>query len=539
MKKKSYLLSVIGIMLTLLTGCSAYREEKADPVDVMSPAMENIVETLSQELKALEEPEVPEYTIAEICAGLREDWDTWGDLYETTYSFWVTVDGKSYYYHDTYPSNEWTVDEVADYYRKHWYYWGDDPASPYGEGTKYYLWTPDYEHLFVADTAEHWLYIDDIKAAPLDADSYSMNPKDLVEAFQNREWDGETRRYSDDFSTYATVVPEYGILKYEFHTEYLSESKDPAGLAYTDYLDAIPWWEDEANDLGVVAMCSSAYISGQSKLNTPSTYSYRDTDEDGESGGHSSNAWAIAYVDVPWDRQERLWAVHAAGETYPGAYTGEYATHALYAGRTTDGLYCVVDDGVELWRAGRLRQTWNLKMTPDCYLSTDQYYSDSIVAYTDGKLYELYDDGEVGLILDHIVSVNFEYASTFCGFTLSEDGSLRVCSIRESDNILSSEIATDVVAADLSDELLVLYTDTPGKTYAVYDFWGSDARMAALSWGYDYKVACLGEGSIGEFKELYETYECEHEGCNLQEQFIEEMSAAYLATVMEDEPIQP
>lgn len=536
MRKVFYLLSATCITLTLFTGCSAHKEEMADPVDSMSPAME--VESTAEILS--EEPETPEYTIAEICAGFRENWDEWRKLYDSPDIFWVTVDDKDYYYRHTYPSNEWTVDEVAEYYHEHYYYWGDDPEMPYGEVTRSYLWTPDYEHKFMADTADHWLYIDGIKAAPLEVESYSMNPKDLVEAFQSREWDGKTRRYSDDFSTYVTVVPQYGILDYRFHTEYLSESEDPAGLAYTGYLDAIPWWENEANVFDVVSMYSSVHTGDRGGLNTPFTYGYRRVDESGESGGRSSNIWAITYVDVPWDQQSRLWSVRTAGETYPDSpYAGENAMHALYAGRTADGLYCVVDGGVELWRAGRLRQTWDLKMTSDCYLSTDQYYSDSIVVYTDGKLYELYDDGEAGLILDHIVSVNLRYAYTFCGFTLSEDGTLQICGKCGDNDMISAEIATDIVEADLSDEYFVLYTDSSGKTYAIYDFLGSDAGMVALCYQEDYKVVCIGEGSIEDFKELYETYEREHEGRYLQKQFIEETSMAYLATSMEDQPVQP
>lgn len=282
-------------------------------------------------------------------------------------------------------------------------------------------------------------------------------------------------------------------------------------------------------------MHDAAYTTVPEGLNAPYTFSWGFYEED---GGWSSEIWTIAYVDVPWNQQDRLWSVRTAGETYPDAYAGEHAVHALYARRTDDGLYCVVDGGVELWRAGRLRQTWDLKMTPDSFLSTDQFYSDNILVYADGKLYELFDDGEAGIVIDNIVSVNPEYTFLFCCFTLSDDGTLRFCGA-DNGKVNAVEIAKDVVAADLSNERLVLYTDISGKTYAIYDFLGSDAGMGALSWGHSYKVACLGEGSIGEFKELYETYEREHEGCNLQEQFIEEMSAAYLATVMEDQPIQP
>lgn len=530
---KKFYLSAICIMLTLLTGCAAQSNEVSNSGNSLPPAIEEEQSAPNTPSEEQDTPLTTEYTVAEICTGFREGKDEWKELYECPDVFWVTINGEDYYYWHTYPSNDWTADEVANYYREHEYYWGDDPEAPYGKCTQYYLWTPDYEHKFVADTAEHWLYIDGVKAAPLDDESCSMNPQDLVEAFQNREWDGMTRRYSRDFSTYVTVVPQYGVLEYEFHTEYLSKGKDPAGLAYTGYLDALPWWE-ETNDFGVVAMCDSAYTSAADGVKSPSVYWYSSNDESGKSGGRSASAWAIAYVDVPWDQQNRLWAVRTAGEVYSDTYSGENATHAIYAGRTSDGLYAITDEGVELWRAGRLRQTWNLRMTPDCYLSTNQYYSDSIVVYTNGKLYELFDDGEVGVMVDNIISVNLEYVSTFCGFTLSKNGTLQVCSARGSSDIISAEMATNVVAADLSDELLVLYTDKFGKTYAIYDFLGSDAGMAALCYGDNHKVACLGEGSIAHFQELYEDYRLKHEGKRLQEQFIEEISAAYSATLSEE-----
>lgn len=253
MERKVYLLSAICITLTLLTGCSARKDAMAIHEDSMSPVAEeenisdipsveqeeeSLAETPSAGLKEVEEPE---YTVAEICAGFREDWSTWKDLYDSPRFFWVTIKGRDYYYEDTYPSSEWTVDEVMDYYREHYYYWGDDPEQTPGRETKFYLWMPDYEHQFMVDTIERWLYIDRIKAAPLDTESYSMNPKDLVEAFQNREWDGEIRRYSDNFSTYVKVVPEYGLLKYGFQTTRLSKEEDPLGLAYTGYLDVVPW----------------------------------------------------------------------------------------------------------------------------------------------------------------------------------------------------------------------------------------------------------------------------------------------------------
>lgn len=537
------------IILTLLTGCAASTKEAAGPSSSTSPAVEeiNVPDAPSDEQHVPDDSNgdqgdqpATEYTVAEICAGFRAEEEGWGERYETPSIFWVTIDGEDYYYWQTYLSNMWNASEVANYYREHKALWGNDPTVSYGKCTKFYLWTPDYEHQFVADTAENWLYIDGVEAAPLASTAYSMNPKDLVEAFQTKEWDGTTRRYSEDFSTYVTVVPERGVLEYEFHTQYLSKEKDPAGVAYTGYLDAIPWWEDETNNYDTIVMCPSDYTSAAEGLKVPSHYSWREHDDSGDSGGYTSHAWAIAYADVPWEQQGRLWAVRSADEVYPDSSFGEHAMHAFYAGRTADGLYAIVDEGVELWRAGRLRQTWSLKMTDDSYISTNQYYSDSILVYTNGKLYELFDDGEVEVVVDDLVSVNLEYADTFCGFTLSQDGMLQICGIRGNNGIISKEIATNVVAADLSNDRLVLYTDTTGKTYAIYDFLGTDAGMVILCEGGDYKVACLGEGSIEHFKELFETRSSDYtyspfQGDKLpQEQFIEETSAAYLTSISEN-----
>ena len=527
--KKSYLL-ITCTVLTLLTGCTSDTRETTTTSNGNTPPA--IEEQSTPDTPAIE-PETQaekEYTIAEICSRFRESDDTIQDIYESPAFFWVTINDQDYYYWRTYPSNSWTVEEVADYYRECYYLWGDDPVEGYGNSTKYYLWTPDYEHEFIADTENNWLYIDGIKSAPLDKTVYSMNPKDLIEAFQNKEWDGITRRFSNDFSTYATVVPDYGILEYNFHTEYLSKNKDPNGLAYTGYANAKPWWQNNLYD--TVIMHDSAYIGNHLSLAEASYSSFGKTDGNDNYDFYSENygAWAIAYVDVPWDKQDELWAVQSAGDTYPDTYVGESAKHALYAQRTSDGLYAIVDTGVELWRAGRLRQSWHLKITDDSYLCIDSCFDNRNFIYTDGKLYELLDDGTLEIVIDNIVSTNLGYVKRYicCCFTLSDNGTLCMCGIDEGE-VIQMEIATNSIAADLSNELLVLYTDNSGKTYAIYDFLGSDAGMMAIpTHRHDYEIACLGEGSIEFFKELYETQKTEKDGNLSQEEFIANISTAYL-----------
>lgn len=520
------------ILLTLLTGCGARSAKIADvtETDSISSVVSEQYATGSASLEpeTMESAETSIYTVAEICNGFKNDDETLRDLYEQPQVFWVTIDGNNYYYYHTYPDQEWTPENVADYYRKHPYYWGDDPTAPYGKSTNCYLWTADYEHKFVANLKEDWLYIDGIKAAPLEADTYSMNPKDLIEAFQTREWSGDSRRYSDDFSTYVTIVPEYGILEYNFEIEHLSTEVDPEGLSYTGYANAEPWWKN--TDYGISITGDSAY-SAISTLKYPSNYGITRVDKSGQcSDIRSSAIWGIAYVDVPWDRQDTLLAVQKGGDVFYGSYCEEYAYHAIYASHTQDGLYAITNSGVELWRAGRLRQTWDLKITDDCYLTTKPYFSDSILVYTDGKIYELFDDGETEIILDHIISINPIYADAPVCFTLSDNGTLYACCLREKNEVVSREIAQNVVAADLSDEDLILYTDNSGKTYTIHDLPISDARLASICLCDDYKTSCLGESSIQKFKELYQNYETEHGKKGAQASFIEKITAAYFVS---------
>lgn len=527
MKKVVYLLALC-LLLSLTTAClpQAASDSKT-PATTSTPEATNLSDP-----DASAEPEATP-SVVEICQGLKEYHKSIGSgepienqfaEYENGYG-WAQIDGQSYYWYDTYPSNDWTVEEVAQYYRENPYDWGYNPSRIYEEATEFLLWTPDYSQKFVADTASNWLLIDDIRVAPLDLTTTSMNPKDLIEAFQAHEWDGTTPARSDNFSTYVTVEPEYGLLEYEFDVEkYLTDPNqkrgglpiDTKGIAYTAYNDAIPWWEDEDNDYNVPVMCSSNYYCGSEGLNT-TFYASSKT-------GTLADAWAIAYVDVPWEDQDDLLAVQHAGEVYrDGYHPGEYAYHALYAQRTADGLYALVNNGVKLWRGGYLRQTWKANVDKNSFLITNHYGRNYL--YTDGQLLELLDDGTTSVIIDDIVSTNLWYDTYAVCFTLSDDGVLRFCYLDEDNTVHTTEIAQNVVAADLSDDDLVLYTDDTGKTYAVYDFLGSDAGIMEITWHYE--IACLGEGTIADFQELYELYATERRTNFCQDEFIEETSAAY------------
>lgn len=490
------------------------------PPTLLSLTVANNLTTQGEDVEAVSDDD--QHTVAEICAGFRENYDAWKDDYVSPYTFWVTVNGKNYYYRRCYSETEWTPEAVADDFCEHPYAWGKDPLEPYTQVTRYYLWDSSYEHEFLADTTANWLYIDGIKAYPLEREASSMRPQDLVAAFQSREWDGVTPKYSEDFTTSVVVNPDYGLLEYEFNMDRYSEKKDPNGFAYTAYLDAKPWWINF--DYEVVTMNDGRYsLSG---VIDPHYFEC--------SEGIFADAWAIAYVDVPWESQSRLWAVQHAGEVYHyGYHPGDYAMHTLYAQRTSDGLYALTDDGVELWRAGRLRQKWNLKVSDDSYLLTDFYYSnDRIFVYADGKFMELYDDGTREVIIDHIISVNVRYATGFgCGcFTLSDNRELSLCGLSSYSNKNETEsrmLAENVVAADLTDDSLLLYTDITGRTYAIHGFYHGDSGIMSLLWTADYKIDCLGEGDIEYFKALYDAYRLERGDDFVYEEFIEEMSESY------------
>jgi len=533
MKKTAYLL-VLCLLLSLTTACQP-RSASDDKHPATTAASDSINLANSA---APEESTQPEATpsVIEVCQGLKEYIKSFSSPngpienqyaeYDNLGAFgWAYIDGQHYYWYDTYPSNDWTVEEVAQYYREHPYAWGDDPTAARGQATKHYLWTPDYSQRFVADTADNWLYIDGIRVTPLDQTTMSMNPKDLIEAFQTHEWDGITPARSDDFSTYVTVEPEYGLLAYEFDVEkYPTEPGsewgqypiDTKGIAYTSYNDATPWWEDEQNNYDVPVMHSSTYTSSSEGLNT-AFYTSSTT-------GVLASAWAIAYVDVPWDKQDTLLAVQCANKVYhDGNHSGEYAYHALYAQRTSDGLHALVNNGVQLWRGGYLRQTWKAHVDENSYLIIDHYGRNYLC--TDGQLLELLDDGTTSVVIDDVVSTNLQYDDCVACFTLSDDHVLRFCYLDDANTIQATEVAQGVVAADLSDDDLVLYTDDTGRTYAIYDFLGSDAGIIEMAWHRE--IACLGEGTIAEFKECYDLYATERKTRFCQDDFIKETSAAY------------
>lgn len=517
-RRITHAVAAVGLMTVLCTGCgrtndiavesvtTEYVEESnLEATDLSEGALTDAVNETANDATdndatedQTEGEDKPLPSVVEICESLSNNEMEWYTL-TTPYSQsgWCEIDGKDYYFEHTYPSNDWTVEEVAQHFRDNQSQWGRDPRKTWGEDISlFYLWTPDYSQKFVANTDANWLYIDDIPTTPLDFTAHSMNPKDLVTAFQSGEWDGQEKWRSEDFCTNVSVVPEYGILNYNFDTVSVNKSSEHSELLYSGFTET-PWWEDETTPFSATIMDAAYQSSLYHDLTVPNTYGYS------TSGVHRSSiaAWALAYVDVPWDLQNTLLAVKYGNETFKKVTTHQYAAHTYRAQRNSDGLYALTTSGVKLWRAGRLRQAWNIRVDHDSFLTTDYYGANYV--YSNGKLYKLYDDGTTKIILRNIVSASLE-RYTLAFFTIDGNGTLKFQYV-SSEGLVESEIATNVVDADLSDDNLVLYVDKFGMLYMV-NFTNTDSRILAMSDEEERTITCLGDYSIEEAKALYSAY---------------------------------
>lgn len=164
-----------------------------------------------------------------------------------------------------YPTNEWTVEEVLDFYRNSLETWGYyDSSFSYDQ---YYLcWTPDYKHCFAVEDGWYsngkgattgWLMIDGVRVTAIDEQTYSVEPDTLIAKYRAGEWDGDILR-SEDFGT-TVYLSGQTELHYRYQENFYSPEQDPQGLAYDGYKD--PWWYDDkkAEQYGVTDYCEYTY----------------------------------------------------------------------------------------------------------------------------------------------------------------------------------------------------------------------------------------------------------------------------------------
>ena len=408
---------------------------------------------------------LPMPTVAEICASLRDHDNTYEGLFRYSGYNTIEIDGQYYTYLHTFPTVEWTPADVAQFYRDYPKYWSpvlstEESHSEY----RSFIWNADYSQRFVADTYNGWLLVDNVPVYPLDPTTISMDPAVITSAYQNREWNGRDVLRSTDFSTTVEISEHYGYLFYSYSVTDYSDTAY-ADIAYRDYAEQ-PWWEL-----------------------TPPSYPF--TAEHGSSGKHADNssyardyATVFVFPDLPLDLQRTLIVVRTAKDLattdpdHPN-YISWRQVDRLYDQigaqtiRTSEGLKCITTNGVQLWRAGVLRQTWQIPISGDAFIveieNSGSDTSDTIV-YSRDSLYLLYDDGTFDAIATNVVSALYLYDDTIAAFSIDGDQNLIFHSITHPDHQYQHDtivIASHVVNAVLSKYTDPFYITTDGTTYGI------------------------------------------------------------------------
>lgn len=526
MKKSICLILALSMLLGLLSGCYGAETPEATPP---SSAVGDVVSDATPDPNGSAEPAgstesaapAPNMTVSDavICRAAHEDPENnrFKDRYEElSDDGWIGIDRYKYYVTEVFPTVEFTPEEVVESYRTNRWNWGYETRF-YSDANQLYLWNADFSHMFMADLSSNWLFIDGVQSWPLDQETHSIAPEDLVRDFQSGDWRMNELRRSSDFSTEVTFDQEYGFLAYDYHVKGYDDV-DPEVLpavqfAFTGF-DEAPWWRNTDN-LTVPLITSSQYDG---------------TESDGSTYARDEQ-YVLVYPDVPWNEQESLLAVRdakaamakaiAAGEhlfAYPVYDESKYryGTYQDQAQRNSDGLYAVTTSGIKLWRGGLLRQTWDIPTDSKTFLAittnVDGDDSHENCVYSQGKIYRLLDDGTTEVVLDRISSKDLYYRDTFMGLSLSPDGILRVGGLFWGARLNVVEIATDVKAAILDDDIgWILYTTTDGETYAVTNglYPGSDAGIfQVLIPDEEVERVPLGQKTIAEVKKEYKTF-CE------------------------------
>lgn len=153
------------------------------------------------------------------------------------------------------PTNEWTVESVLNSWQATPEVWGYYDGGG-GRCHVFFTWTPDYQHCFILDSdepflwsieQEHealisgWLVVDGIRVAMFDQETYDIeDPLELVRQYQAGEWDGSIRR-SHDGSTTVEVSAYSGQLDYDYTAYHYDERFDPDGIAWQQFAKRPCW----------------------------------------------------------------------------------------------------------------------------------------------------------------------------------------------------------------------------------------------------------------------------------------------------------
>lgn len=301
------------------------------------------------------------YSFAEIC----EDFLSQQPLYrERSYSIidddWILAKTESdktvYFAPRAVYGSAWNVSTIL----RTWY----DRTEPWIQGNdrqSYHIWTPDYaHHLAIYDG---WLWIDNTRICPVDPTEYSLEPMDLLAAYQSGEWDG-SKRWSIDGSTSAEVC-EIGSIVYEYI--------DPPQLAEFGELPDYLWSEHVKRPIIMVDDSECEWKFYPENLFFFPDHNTAPVDR--------AQLYSKVFVDLPDGK------IHDYANKYC-AYAPEVGTYIGETGRVT------------LYYYGAVIDTWNIDGEPKKLF----YAEDTAWVFCDDKILKLRPEREPIVVKDGVLN---------------------------------------------------------------------------------------------------------------------------------------
>lgn len=363
-----------------------------------------------------------------------------------------------------YPSNEWTSEEVLQFYHDSLESWAYHDSAYLGKG--YYICcTPDYKHCFAVKDDDYnygagattgWLIIDGVYVTAIDEQvADSLEPDVLIEQYRNGIWDGSLLR-SKDYGVTVSLSYDRTELRYSYQKKVYTSAQDPQGLAYDGYEN--PWWYDDelAEKYGVgkyyEAVCDFGYES------TIRVKRYPDLPDDFEME-------QIVETESPYEPDCVLDVLLKDGRLQ------RYSREEL----------------LDEWDLSEMTQK-SLDDDVVCYVKEPFGLSDVIYYLDAGKLYALKTGGEISVMLEHVDVVDYSYSLRGSTLFVLEKGGLYGYDMYEGVVYMMDR---DVLELDFNE--IMAYRKADGY-HALY-------RVRSDK-GPDYATLYLGEESLDYYLEF-------------------------------------
>lgn len=358
-----------------------------------------------------------------------------------------------------YPSATWTPEEIAASYQDGTVAWLN---LPWKGGKEYLcLWSQDCEYEFVIH--DGWLHVNGYRSVPVACRTMpSIDPMDLLAAYQAGEWDGETV-WSEDYGTMVYMYRQANQLHYEYQNPAReAQGKYNPGAAYA-YADAAaePWWRSDDHGYDVFISSYTQYSDGT----------------------HNNERIDVKdiYLDLPGGRIE-------------SSVTGEVVSHWGVNSHDDDATMVVTTEGVWMFSRGVEIDHWSAQVdATDGYLH-DPYWNDdaALYLYTGSQFIKLEDGGRLNVRVAQTAGFTTSYES-YSGAFFIEDGALKCLDVWSNKEEVRTVIASHITAGTGFRTIFVAQDD--GYSYMLQESHDKPAGLVQL-----------GDGTVDYYDELYRAW---------------------------------